>query len=68
MYQYPVLVEFEDAKSQRTTYSYGINNPSDAHLLKRIELPKGNLIEAEYDNNNNGKLDSQKKNQKFYST
>lgn len=58
VYQYPVLVEFEDAKSQRTTYSYGINNPSDAHLLKRIELPKGNLIEAEYDNNNNGKLEN----------
>tara|TARA_B110000285_G_scaffold235604_1_gene318577 strand:+ start:902 stop:4846 length:3945 start_codon:yes stop_codon:yes gene_type:complete len=58
VYQYPVLIEFEDAKSQRTTYSYGINNPTDAHLLKRIELPEGNLIEAEYDDNNNGKLES----------
>ncbi|GAB5417015.1 MAG: hypothetical protein Crog4KO_18820 [Crocinitomicaceae bacterium] len=55
VYQYPVLVAFEDAKGQVTDYSYGINNPYDIHLLNRIELPKGNEILAEY--TDNGKLE-----------
>lgn len=55
VYNYPVLVAFEDAKNNFTTYSYGIDNPYDIHLLNRIDLPRGNQILAEYDNN--GKLE-----------
>ncbi|MGJ8743540.1 RHS repeat-associated core domain-containing protein [Polaribacter sp.] len=62
VYKYPVLIEFDDAKGNSTVYNYGVNNAFDSHLLKRIELPEGNEIKAEYDDNNNGKLESYKVN------
>src|SRR5690606_5669717 len=54
VYRYPILVTFEDAKENMTSYSYMIDSPYNIHLLNRIELPRGNLITADYDNN--GKL------------
>lgn len=58
IFQYPVLVNFEDAKGNLTTYQYNINNVEEQYLLKRIDLPRGNKITAEYENN--GKLKSYK--------
>jgi RHS repeat-associated protein len=56
-YQYPILVGFDDAKGQTTSYSYlNAGDEFGAYLLKRIELPKGNTISAEYDDDENGKL------------
>lgn len=56
VFQYPVLVEFEDAESNRTTYQYNVSNVDEQYLLKRIDLPRGNQIKAEY--SNNSKLES----------
>lgn len=55
---------FNDAKNQETRYSY-VSNDEDApeehqykrFLLRKVRLPRGNEIEAEYDNDNNGKLE-----------
>ncbi len=52
---YDTLVNFEDAKGNDTTYQYNIDNENQQYLLRRIDLPRGNQIEAEYDND--GKLD-----------
>ncbi len=48
---YDTLVTFEDAKGNTTTYQYNINDDTEQHLLKRIDLPRGNEIEAKYDGN-----------------
>ncbi|WP_299223129.1 RHS repeat-associated core domain-containing protein [uncultured Psychroserpens sp.] len=53
-FQYPVLVAFEDAKNNNTTYQYYQDNEYEQYLMFRIDLPRGNQIEAEYDIN--GKL------------
>ena len=46
------LTKFTDAKNQVTTYTYGDQSRlSTARLLTRIQLPKGNYIENEYDQN-----------------
>ena len=46
------LSTFTDAKGQATTYSYGdASKVSTSKLLTRIQLPKGNYIENEYDAN-----------------
>jgi len=46
------LSTFTDAKGQTTTYSYGdASKVSTSKLLTRIQLPKGNYIENEYDAN-----------------
>ena len=46
------LTSFTDAKSQQTTYNYGDNSKiSTSKLLARIQMPKGNYIENEYDAN-----------------
>ncbi|CAL2093145.1 conserved protein of unknown function [Tenacibaculum sp. 190524A02b] len=54
---YKTLVGFDDAKSNTTTYQYYIDKKARQYLLRRIDLPKGNKIEAQYDNRNNGKLE-----------
>lgn len=54
---------FYDAKGQSTRYYY-VSNDEDApeehqykrFLLRKVKLPRGNVIEAEYDEDNNGKL------------
>ena len=46
------LSTFTDAKGQATTYSYGdASKVSTSKLLTKIQLPKGNYIENEYDAN-----------------
>jgi RHS repeat-associated protein len=55
---YYVLVNFEDAKNNDTTYQYFVDDDARQYLLRRIDLPRGNQIHAEYDNDNNGKLSS----------
>ena len=46
------LSEFTDAKGQTTTYIYGDDSKvSTSKLLTRIQLPKGNYIENDYDAN-----------------
>ena len=46
------LRTFTDAKGQTTTYSYGdASKVSTSKLLTKIQLPKGNYIENEYDAN-----------------
>ena len=46
------LSEFTDAKGQTTTYFYGDDSKvSTSKLLTRIQLPKGNYIENDYDTN-----------------
>ncbi|MFC5193745.1 RHS repeat-associated core domain-containing protein [Bizionia hallyeonensis] len=57
------LKRFYDAKGQETKYFY-VSNDEDApdehqyrrFLLKKVRLPRGNIIEAEYDEDENGKL------------
>jgi RHS repeat-associated protein len=59
------LKYFYDAKDQETKYYY-VSNDEDApdehqykrFLLRRVKLPNGNSIRAEYDDNDNGKLES----------
>ncbi len=58
------LKYFYDAKNQETKYYYVSNDenaPEDHQykrfLLRKVRLPKGNSIEAEYDEDNNGKLE-----------
>lgn len=47
-----VLTSFTDAEQHTTNYEYGdAGNRGTAFLLKRIQLPKGNYIENEYDAN-----------------
>jgi hypothetical protein len=47
-----LLTSFTDAKHQTTQYTYGASNsPATCRLLKRIQLPKGNYIDNEYDAN-----------------
>ena len=47
-----VLTSFTDAEQHTTNYEYGdTGNRGTAFLLKRIQLPKGNYIENEYDAN-----------------
>lgn len=46
------LQSFTDAENQTTTYEYAdLSNAGASKLLKRIQLPKGNYIENEYDAN-----------------
>lgn len=46
------LTSFIDAEGNRTNYEYGnAENRGTAFLLKRIQLPKGNYIENEYEAN-----------------
>ena len=46
------LSQFTDAKNQSTSYLYGNDTKvSTSKLLTRIQLPKGNYIENEYDAN-----------------
>ena len=46
------LTSFTDATGNVTKYAYGDNSKlSTARLLRRIQLPKGNYIENEYDKN-----------------
>jgi len=46
------LSSFTDAKGQKTTYTYGDGSrASTSKLLTRIQLPKGNYIENQYDAN-----------------
>lgn len=46
------LSQFTDAKKQSTSYLYGSDTKvSTSKLLTRIQLPKGNYIENEYDAN-----------------
>ncbi len=46
------LTKFTDAKGNVTTYSYGNSTKlSTARLLSKIQLPKGNYIENQYDQN-----------------
>lgn len=57
------LKYFYDAKNQETKYYY-VSNDEDApqqhqykrFLLRRVKLPNGNSIRAEYDDDDNGKL------------
>ena len=59
------LKYFYDAKNQETKYYY-VSNDEDApdehqykrFLLRRVKLPRGNSIRAEYDDDDNGKLES----------
>lgn len=59
------LKYFYDAKDQETKYYY-VSNDEDApdehqykrFLLRRIRLPEGNNIRAEYDDEDNGKIES----------
>lgn len=47
-----VLTSFTDAERHTTRYEYeDASNRGTAFLLKRIQLPKGNYIENEYENN-----------------
>ena len=47
-----VLTSFTDAAQHTTNYEYAdTGNHGTAFLLKRIQLPKGNYIENEYDAN-----------------
>lgn len=47
-----VLTSFTDAEQHTTNYEYGdAGNRGTAFLLKRIQLPKGNYIENEYEAN-----------------
>ena len=47
-----MLTSFTDAKGQTTHYIYGDEGKvSSSRLLKRIQLPKGNYVENEYDQN-----------------
>ena len=47
-----VLTSFTDAEQHTTNYEYGdADNRGTAFLLKRIQLPKGNYIENEYEAN-----------------
>jgi len=50
-----VLVEFDDAKGNRTVYQYKGNPELEIFLLKEVELPEGNIITADY--TSEGKLD-----------
>lgn len=46
------LNNFTDAKGQKTTYTYGdASKISTSKLLTKIQLPRGNYIENEYDTN-----------------
>lgn len=46
------LTSFIDAEGNRTSYEYGnTDNRGTAFLLKRIQFPKGNYIENEYEAN-----------------
>ncbi len=43
------LAGYRDLRGNSTTYSYeDYTDPSQAHLLKRIQLPKGNIIDNKY--------------------
>jgi RHS repeat-associated protein len=47
-----MLTQYKDAKNQTTTFTYGDNNHAKkSKLLLKIQLPKGNYIENNYDNN-----------------
>ena len=50
------LVRFEDAKGNDTKYQYYTDRNTRRYYLKTVDLPRGNKIEAVYDNDNNGKL------------
>ena len=46
------LTSFTDAKGQQTKYTYGdASKLSSSRLLTRIQMPKGNYVENEYDTN-----------------
>lgn len=46
------LESFTDAEGNTTTYEYAdLSNAGASKLLKRIQLPKGNYVENEYDQN-----------------
>lgn len=46
------LESFTDAEGNTTTYEYAdLKNAGASKLLKRIQLPKGNYVENEYDQN-----------------
>ena len=46
------LESFTDAEGNTTTYEYAdLNSAGASKLLKRIQLPKGNYVENEYDQN-----------------
>ncbi len=45
---YQNLSSFTDAENNRTEYTYDTNNPKD-HQLTRIKLPKGNIIDNNYE-------------------
>ncbi len=46
------LQSFTDAEGNTTTYEYAdLSNAGASKLLKRIQLPKGNYVENEYDQN-----------------
>lgn len=53
---YQTMVNFEDANGNLTTYQYLNDTEYEQYLLKRIDLPRGNNIEASY--NDSGKLES----------
>jgi len=53
------LIEYSDAKNQKTKYEY-YSSERDKHLIKNIKLPNGNLITNEYFNR---KLKSSNNNQ-----
>jgi len=47
-----LLTSFTDAKGQTTNYTYGdASKLSTSRLLEKVQLPKGNYIENEYDAN-----------------
>jgi RHS repeat-associated protein len=47
-----LLTSFTDAKGQTTRYEYGLQSSlATCRLLNKIQLPKGNYIENEYDAN-----------------
>jgi RHS repeat-associated protein len=50
IHEYPILDEFTDAKNQRTDYSYTTSRGLGKHIMDEIELPRGNKITADYDN------------------
>lgn len=56
VFKYPVLINFDDAMGNDTTYQYNVDNVNRQYLLRRIDLPRGNQIEAEY--NDYSKLES----------
>jgi RHS repeat-associated protein len=45
-----LLTSFTDAKNQTTRYEYG-TQPGQGRLLTKVQLPKGNYIENQYDLN-----------------